>query len=374
MALSIYCNTVEKEKLQNINFDCRHFKGGIPCKPNKLRGKVCSTCNEYDKIETRVLIIKLGALGDVIRTTPLLTRFKKEYPNVHITWITLSPAILPKSEIDEIYPFDFQSTYIIRHQKYDIAINLDKEYEACALLKDVDASKKMGFILKDNHIDIANPNAEHKLITGLFDQFSQENERNYLDEIFEICEFDFDGEEYILDVDQDHFKKWNSLHELSDGKKVIGLNTGCGKRWLTRLWPKEYWVALIQQLQKEGYYPIVLGGPDEDEMNREYSELTGARYPGMHSLKEFIAIAANCDVIVSAVSMMMHIAIGVKKPLVLFNNIFNKHEFLLYNRGQIVEPTEGCDCYYGNSCSRTEHCMNSLSVETVLDAIKSSAV
>ena len=50
----------------------------------------------------------------------------------------------------------------------------------------------------------------------------------------------------------------------------------------------------------------------------------GLYYPGTYSLEEFIAITANCDLIVTAVSMMMHIAIGLKRPLVLFNNIFNK--------------------------------------------------
>ena len=356
--------------ISELKFDCKHFRGGIPCKPNKEHNATCPGCDYYSPISKRILIIKLGALGDVIRTTPLLTRFKKEYPNCHITWLTLSPAILPKSEIDEVYKFDFTSTYIIRHQKYDIALNLDKEYEACALLRDVNAEKKMGYILNENHIDIANENAKHKLITGLFDQYSQENTRNYLDEIFEICELDFQGEEYLLDINEAYFEKWNKLEEIAQGKKIIGLNTGCGKRWLTRLWPREYWIELINSLKAAGYFPMVLGGPDEHEMNSYFYRETGAYYPGTHSLEEFISIAAHCDVIVSAVSMMMHIAVGVKKPLVLFNNIFNKHEFLLYGRGQIVEPKSGCSCFYGNSCSRDHHCMNDLSVESVKNAIE----
>ncbi|MGB0429202.1 MAG: glycosyltransferase family 9 protein [Bacteroidia bacterium] len=372
--LDLEPRNLENVKLTDLKFDCRHFKGGIPCKPNKLRNQVCSNCTDYDKIETRILIIKLGALGDVIRTTPLLSRFRKEFPGVHFTWITLSPDILPKSEIDEIYKFDFQSTYIIRHQQYDIAINLDKEYEACALLKDVKAKKKMGFILNNHHIDIANTNSEHKLITGLFDEQSQANTKNYLEEIFEICEFDFNNEEYILDINTQFKQKWNQqFASLAKNKKVIGLNTGCGKRWLTRLWPQEYWIELIEMLKSNGYYPVVLGGQDEDEQNKVYAEQTGAYYPGTFSLQEFIAIASECNVIVSAVSMMMHIAIGVKRPLVLFNNIFNKNEFLLYNRGEIVEPAKGCDCYYGNSCKRDTHCMSSLSTATVFKAIENSS-
>lgn len=360
----------EKVDISDIKFDCRHFKGGIPCKPNKLRNKACSTCDEYSPIQTRVLIIKLGALGDVIRTTPLVTRFKNDYPGVHITWITLSPAILPKSQIDEIYPFDFQSTYIIRHQEYDIALNLDKEYEACALLDDVKAKKKYGFILENHHLAAATPSAEHKVITGLFDQHSQANTKNYMEEIFEICEMDFKDEEYLLDVDPAFDKKWEQIQELANGKTVVGLNTGCGQRWPTRMWAKENWVNLIQKLQADGYYPVVLGGPEEDELNLYYAKHTGCYYPGLHSLKEFIAIANHCDVIVSAVSMMMHIAMGLKKHLVLFNNIFNKHEFHMFGRGVIIEPKAGCECYYGNSCKRETHCMESMYVDDVLQAIK----
>lgn len=353
-----------------LKFDCRYFRGGIPCIPNKLRNKICSDCDEYSPVTKNILIIKLGALGDVIRTTPLVTRFRKEFPGCRITWITQSPAILPKNLIEEILPFDFNSVFSVAHRKFDIAINLDKETEACSLLADVDAKQKFGFIWKDGHISIANAAAEHKLITGLFDNISKLNTKNYLEEIFEICELKFQGEEYLLDVNKKHFEKWNLLQEKANGKKIIGLNTGCGNRWTTRLWPESYWIELIKLLQKNNFYPLILGGKDEDEQNKKYASETGAYYPGHFSLEEFIALTNHCDTIVSAVSMMMHIAVGLKKPLILFNNIFNKNEFYLYNRGEIIEPENGCDCFYGTSCTRENHCMNDLKVEKVFEAIK----
>jgi heptosyltransferase-2 len=352
-----------------IKYDCRHFKGGIPCKPNKLRDKVCSTCDEYSKIETRILIIKLGAIGDVIRTTPLLTRFKREYPNCHITWLTQSPAVLPKDMVDEIFTPDFLSFYKIQNTAFDIAINLDKEVEACALLAEVKSPVKYGFTLKDHHVDAATPAAEHKLVTGLFDNISKKNTTNYLHEIFEICHLDFQGEPYLLNYNEDLAQKWNSVREQAEGKKIIGLNTGCGIRWQTRLWPQENWIALIKKLQNAGYYPIVLGGKDEDDVNSYYVQATGCFYPGHFALDEFIALVSRCDVVVTAVSMMMHIAIGLNKKLVLFNNIFNKYEFELYGNGVIVEPSSGCDCYYGNKCCREKHCMKDLSIDTVYDEI-----
>lgn len=354
---------------EHLKFDCRYFRGHIPCIPNKLRDKVCHGCDEYAPITKKILIIKLGAIGDVIRTTPLAVRYKKIFPGCQITWLTQSPEVLPKELVDVILKFDFPSVYAVKNQKFDIAINLDKETEACALLKDVLATEKYGFTWDNYHISLATPHAEHKLITGLFDNISKTNTKNYLEEIFEICHLTFEDEPYVLNFNQEYAKKWNTIKDQAQGKKVIGLNTGCGKRWQTRLWPDDYWIELIKALQNNDLYPVLLGGTDEHEKNLFLQKSTGAYYPGHFSLQEFISLTSNCDVIVTQVSMMMHIAIGLKKPLVLMNNIFNAHEFYLYNNGVIVEPESGCDCFYGNTCKRDRHCMLDLAPEKVLEQV-----
>ena len=358
-----------------IHFDCRHFRGHIPCAPNKAHGYECDGCPVYEVPAKRILIIKLGALGDVIRTSPLLERFRKLWPSARITWITQSPDVVPRARpgkpigADEVLAYDLVGLERVRNGVYDIAINLDKEVEACALLRDVKSGEKFGFILKDGHIDAATPKAMHKLVTGLFDGRSKANTKNYLEEIFEVCHLDFQGEEYQLDVDAGLARKWTSIRELAAGKPIVGLNTGCGDRWTTRLWPEERWTSLIRSLQAEGYFPVVLGGRQEDELNTRYAAATGCYYPGYYSLKEFFAITANTDIVVTQVSMMMHIAIALRKRLVLFNNIFNAHEFHLYGRGVIVQPTSGCDCYYGNTCTRQRSCMLDVEVDTVMKEI-----
>lgn len=355
--------------IESLKFDCLYFKGHIPCKPNKLRNKECSTCDEYKPISKRILIIKLGAIGDVIRTTPLVVKFHELFPYCHITWLTQTPEILPKSQVNKIYKFDFQSTYIVRHMKYDIAINLDKEPEACSLLADINATEKYGFIWKDFHLAAATPNAEHKIITGVFDHISKENKKHYMDEIFEICHLTFNNEPYLLDLDKSLVNKWKSLKNEIGNKPIIGLNTGCGKRWTTRLWPNEYWISLIKELHSEGLFPMLLGGEAEDENNRYLSSQTSAYYPGHFSLQEFIALTSHCNVVVTQVSMMMHIVTALKVPMVLMNNIFNPNEFYLYNNGVIVQPETGCDCYYGNTCKRERSCMQDISVQTIKENV-----
>ena len=356
----------------DIKDDCRHFRGAVPCLPNKLRGKTCDSCDEYDPVRTRILLIKLGAAGDVIRTTPLLQRFRQEYPGAHVTWLTLTPEVLPATRIDKIYKFDFASVYALRQLPFDLVVNLDKDLEACALLEEISAPMKLGFGLKDGRIRGLNEPAEHKLLTGVFDQLSKQNQKSYLEEIFNICGFDFRGEPYVLELEPRHQGLWNELHQKARGRKIIGLNTGCGERWLTRLWPEEYWLALLKSLQRQ-YFPLLLGGPAEHSRNALYAQKSGAYYPGTFALQEFMALAAQCHVIVTPVTMMMHLAIGLRIPLVLFNNIFNPHEFELYGNGIMLQPESGCDCYFGNTCTRTRHCMNDLHVETVFAAIEKLA-
>jgi heptosyltransferase-2 len=277
---------------------------------------------------------------------------------------------VPKNEVDEILKWEESSVSYLSNQKFDIAINLDKDKEACMLLSLVNSKDKFGFIWKDGHINTATNNAEHKLITGLFDHISKRNTKNYLEEIFEICHFDFNGEDYKINLNQIGSDIWKKkLRKLANGKTIIGLNTGCGLRWKTRLWPKEHWVELINNLERQGYFCLLMGGPDEDEMNHYYAKQTNATYLDTFSLEEFISITNNTDIIVTPVSMMMHIAIALKKQIMLFHNIFNVHEFELYGRGIIIEPTSGCDCYFGNSCSREKSCMKDISVQDVLTNI-----
>lgn len=378
---------ISKDK---IKFECVHFLGDIPCKPNKLRGKICDSCDEYEQnaegksqkaefktkvpeniSSDKILIIKLGAAGDVIRSTPLLARFKREFPSYKTEWMTENPEVLPQNTIDKIYIDTEENIDAIKNSSYKIAVNLDKDKEACELLNEVIAEQKFGFTWENGHISATNDAAWEKLITGIFDQYSKENTQSYQQEIFSICGFEFNGELPFLSVNNSLVEKWKSiLEKKSSGKKIIGLNTGCGSRWKARLWQEEKWIELIKKLQQKNYFPMLLGGPDEDEMNRRYEKTTNACYPGTFTLEEFIAISSNCDVIVTAVSMMMHIATALQKPIVLFNNIFNKHEFELYGKGKIIEPATGCDDYYGQTCSRKNHCMNDINPSAVFEAIE----
>jgi len=344
-----------------VKRDCKYYKGDIPCSFHKKEGVLCETCPYYKKRGERILIIKLGAIGDVIRTTPLLRRLQTEYPDSEIYWLTDFPDVVP-STVNYIYEYTAKSVEILKNIKFDYLFNLDKDREACALANSINAEVKKGFILDNGFCFPVDEPARDKWLTGLFDDLNKANKKSYPEEIFRICGFEYKKEEYIVELKEDI--------DINIQKKsgIIGLNTGCGDRWKTRLWKEENWIMLAKELVDSGYSVLLLGGAQEHEKNNRIAEKSGAFYPGHFSLRQFFSLVDKCDVIVTAVSMAFHVAVGLKKKIVLFNNIFNPNEFELFGRGIIIQPDVPCRGCFKANCNI--ECMDLIKPEEVYNSIK----
>lgn len=348
--------------MRHINKDCRFFKGDIPCSFHKKFGVKCEDCDYFDKMEEKILIIKLGAAGDVIRTTPLLRKIKENFPRSEISWLTYFPELVPSS-VDNILDFNLKNVLWLLSQRFDLIINLDKDKEACSLTNLIDSKIKKGFKIDKGKCIPCDDKAYHKWETGIWDDLSRKNKKSYPEEIFEICGFVFKKEEYILEV-----KGLNKWPDFSH--PLIGLNTGSGDRWKTREWSTENWIELARRLNKENYGVVILGGQKEHKKNIEIAKKSGAEYLGHFNLEIFIDLVNQCDLIITTVTMALHVAIGLKKNIVLFNNIFNKHEFEMYGLGKILEPDVPClDCYK-SSCSRNFDGKGCMDLITVYDVLK----
>lgn len=341
--------------------NCRYFIGDRPCTHHKREGIRCDECPYYEPLKERILIIKLGAAGDVIRATPLIRKIKKEMPNSYITWVTYFPDLIP-SVVDEPLRLNDAIAPWITSQEFDVIYNLDKDKEAIGLAEQVKSSRKFGFGMDAyGRCRPFNNLAEYKFLTGIFDDLSKANNKSYPEELFEICGYEFCGEKYILD------KKITKHWEIEQPRPLIGLNTGCGSRWKSRLWPGEYWIELALELKKRGLGVLFLGGSQEDQNNARLGNLSGGAYLGHFPLDVFIALVDECDLVVTQVTMALHIAIAFGKRIVLMNNIFNPNEFELYELGEIVYPSKPCGCYFTPNCPHDS--MRSISASAVLDAV-----
>jgi heptosyltransferase-2 len=138
-----------------IKTDCRNFPLDRPCALHKQSGRLCAGCSAYVPVKTRgnapaILIIKLGAMGDVLRTTFLLPGLKELYPQCRISWLVAagSEDILRGNPlIDTIISAGPDAFSVLARQYFDVAINLDLAPESLAWARLAFARKKIGFLL-----------------------------------------------------------------------------------------------------------------------------------------------------------------------------------------------------------------------------------
>ena len=112
---------------EKIATDCRFFSGESPCVFHKEHGVKYSNCSYYSPVGERILVIKMGAKGDVLRTTCILTGLKERYPDSHITWVVEkdSGELLQNINlIDRVLEFSLETFVILQAEKFDLLLSL----------------------------------------------------------------------------------------------------------------------------------------------------------------------------------------------------------------------------------------------------------
>jgi ADP-heptose:LPS heptosyltransferase len=99
-----------------------------------------------------------------------------------------------------------------------------------------------------------------------------------------------------------------------DGKRRIVVGPGGGLA--VKLWPREYYAALIQRLGELGdVESIVVGGPMERGLAEELT-FGGARALSGLGLRETFALVATSHLVICNSSMLLHVAAAFRRPTV----------------------------------------------------------
>jgi len=172
-----------------------------------------------------ILIIKLGAIGDVIRTTAILPGLKNKYKECVIDWVTKKESfdILGNNNfINKIF-FIENIDNEIKNKVYDLIINMDDDNDACKLVNEVKHKEIIGAYL-DNDKKIYTENSSLWFDMGLISKFGKrkadklkaQNKKTYPEIIYEILDLQYKKQESILILNNGelefgkHFaeKKW----------------------------------------------------------------------------------------------------------------------------------------------------------------------
>jgi heptosyltransferase-2 len=331
----------------------------------------------------RVLIIKLGALGDVIRTAALLPGLKAKWPTSHVTWVT-RPAgarmLANHPLIDRLLPFDAESICHLEHERFDLCVSLDKEPGPAALAMRVEAADRRGIGLSAWGTPFPlNAECEAYFALGLDDEAKfRRNEKTHQQLIYRALGMTYRGERYRLYPTEEHRRRAEALWhgaDLGRDEAVVGLNTGAGRVFANKSWPAEKFAALTRLLLRRGHRVALLGGPEE----RERNHMIAATCPGAidtgtdHHEQTFAAIVARCDAMVTGDTMAMHVAIAADVPTLVLFGPTCPQEIDLHGRGAKLRTSLSCSPCYLRQCDKSPNCMDDISLERVLEAVESWA-
>jgi heptosyltransferase-2 len=364
---------------REIAFDCKFFLGDRPCVWHKQSGVLC-TCDRYEKVEERLLIIKLDAMGDVLRSTALLPPLVEMHPHASITWITRKdsvPLLQRNPFVTEILELGPEALVHLQTRTFDRVINLDASKTSAALAAAARSDRKDGFVLDERgYVQPTNEPARRWLEAGVFDDIKRQGTATYQDRMADILGLTGRKHRYVFELSQDEMaraRKHLDSIGLDFTRPVIGLNTGAGGRWPLKQWREEGYVDLVSRIAgREAVQFLLLGGPAEQDRNDRLKRASAVPLldPGCdNTVRHFAALLAHCDVAVTGDTLAMHLALALEKRTVVLFGPTSAAEIELYGLGEKVVPDMTCLSCYKNSCDFVPNCMDLITTDMVESAL-----
>jgi lipopolysaccharide heptosyltransferase I len=339
----------------------------------------------------RILIVKLGSIGDIVHTLPALAALRAGFPDSEISWVVernLSEILRDNPLLDRLIEVDTkalrrglmsgetlraprQQLRRLRASAFDVALDFQGLLKSASIARLSGARRVFGYsraglrepassIFLSKRISV--PRQVHVIRKGLL-----------LVEGALGIPVPLEAERFSFPItvgDADEAAALEAAH--SAGGKYAILNPGGG--WPTKLWNPDRFGKLADTLWSSyGFTSLVTYGPGEESLADavRQASTTGKARPVDLSLKSFYALAKNAQVYVGGDTGPTHLAIAAGAPIV---GLFGPTEW--WRNGSpraedvCVERTDiDCrvDCHR-RSCSKWI-CMD-IEVERVMEAVE----
>ncbi len=284
------------------------------------------------------LIVKLGAAGDVVRTTTLLRPLHGD-----ITWLTDSKnRVLLQDLSRDVRCFSWEERDSCRDRKYDLIINLEDSLEVATYAAGLDHQRVWGARLgPDNSVTYTNDSRcwfDLSIVSRHGRQHADElklaNRSTYQELIFQGLGMRFSGETYLLPA---------TPRSLLVGDVAIASEAG-------PVWPMKKW-AYYDELRKE----------------LEGAGLVVNFLPKRPSLLEHLADVRGHRCLVSGDSLPMHFALGSGIPCISIFTCTSPWEIYEYDlQEKIISPLLA-EFFYQRGYD--QRATTAIGVEEVLEAV-----
>jgi heptosyltransferase I len=349
----------------------------------------------------RVLIVKLGSIGDVVHTLPVLAAVRNAIPEAEISWVVeerSAEVLRGNALIDDLIEVDTRRMRgpgvlgevlngqfgALRKGKFDVAIDFQGLMKSAVITRISRARSRFGFSRKSLrekaaavfYTDRIEPPPQVHVIRKNLALAAGALDITVPSEAFEFPIFTDDRHvrevEEIIGAPIPGKNAGGTPAFRAEGGNFAILNPGGG--WATKLWHAEKFGELADRLWAElGIVPVITTGPNEHELAArvDAASKAGKLIFARPSLKGFYELAKRARVYIGGDTGPTHLAVAAGTPIV---GLFGPTEW--WRNGSpnpddiCVERTDiGCrvDCHR-RTCSKWI-CMDS-DVDAVFRAVE----
>ena len=322
------------------------------------------------------LIVRLGALGDVMHAVPAAAALRRRYPRARIDWM-VDPRYMELVRlvrgIDRVIPVDprhgvmplVSAFRALWKGGYDAAIDLQGLLKSAVLARLAVPGRVIGFPGDQLREPLArvfySPTAPPVLARHVI-------QKNLT--LLRAVGVTDTTVSFPLTIPQtDAVDEVEARHGAA---RYVLLNPGAA--WPNKRWPPARFGALAAAIRSRlGLAPLVLWAPDEHGLASEVvtASAGAAELCPRTAVTDLFGVARSAALMVSGDTGPLHIATAVGTPVVaLFGPTDPLRNGPWSPFDAVVSRFEACECHYQRRCRRPQPCLDDITVDDVLAAVE----
>lgn len=286
----------------------------------------------------KILIIKFGALGDVVRTSYFAKALKErrdaDIAMPQIYWLT-APGSVPLLRFNPYIDVISTDPSELRHIHFDLVYSLDDEQDILQSTKDFSRSRLVGSYLDSNnrprYCELSAPWFDMGLLSvygkDAADRKKKMNQRTHSDIFSDIFETTRPAPHFFNScVKRTTFSRY--CGNAAQGRLKVGINAFAGQRWPSKSLLDAEFTSLLKGLCSialggSQLHLFLIGGADDVARNALAATTANAAnsitiVDTSSDILDLAALVHSMDLVITTDSLALHLAIAQQIPTVSF--------------------------------------------------------
>ena len=323
----------------------------------------------------KFLIVRLGALGDIVHTVPAAAALRRGYPDARIDWVVdarHAPFAQLVTCIDRVVPLEkptlsawLQLVQMLRPTRYDVALDFQGLMKSAVIARASGARRVAGFSIWHLREKGARPFYSE---VGNDEQATHVIQKNL--NLLEVVGINSAEVEFPLAHSSSPVV--DTVKAQAVGRPIALINPGAA--WPNKRWPVSRFGEVAAFLKEvRGLEPFVLWGPSEQSLAEDVVATSGgaARVAPATTMADLLELSRAAALMVSGDTGPLHIAGAAGTPIVALFGPTDPERNGPWAPGDVVLSRNGtCACQYQRECRQAAWCLNDVSVAEVTAAIQ----